>query len=197
MTSEQVSIIAQSTIASAVLLWMLLSCLPALRLDIFRQKMFVVRDELFDYAAAGNIDFNHPAYRLLRKSMNGFLRYGHRLSLFQLIITWFRWHFADEKPVSLWSKQWKEALSSIENEDVKTRLMQFQSDSMNLVIGRIVTGSPVILAVLVVLGIGVCCQGAWNSTAALYRAAAETTLRAFAIDPSALEDEALRAVAHS
>lgn len=197
MTLDKLSIIAQSTIATVVLLWMLLSCLPALRLDVFRQKMFVIRDELFDHAVAGNIGFNHPAYRLLRKSMNGFLRYGHRLSLFQLIITSCRWHFADDKPVSLWHTQWQEALSSIEDEEVKKRLTRFHTDSMNLVIGRIVTGSPLIWAVLIVLGIDVCCKGAWNSTVALRRAAAETTLRAFSIDPYALEDEALRTVAHS
>lgn len=169
MTLDQLFTIAQSTVATAVLLWMLFSCLPSLRLDVFRQKMFTVRDELFDYACAGNIGFDHPAYRLLRKSMNGFLRYGHRLSLFQLVITSCRWHFADEKPVSLWHTQWQEAISSIEDDAVKKKLILLHNDSMNLVMGRIVTGSPLMWAVLIVLGIGVCCKGAWDSTAALRR----------------------------
>src|SRR5579872_4121214 len=141
MTPQQLSHIAQSTIGCAALLWMLLSCLPALRLDIFRQQMFAVRDELFDYALAGNVAFDHPAYILLRKSMNGFLRYGHRLSFFQVMITLCRWHFSEEKPVSRWHNQWEPALATIENEDVKMKLEQFHAKSMSLVIGRIVSGS--------------------------------------------------------
>jgi hypothetical protein len=38
---------------------------------------------MFDYAADGNISFNDPAYALLRKSMNGFIRYAHTLTFFR------------------------------------------------------------------------------------------------------------------
>jgi len=176
---------------------MLLSCLPPLRLDIFRQNMFAVRDELFDYAMAGHIAFDHPAYVLLRKSMNGFIRYGHRLSLFQLMITLCRWHFSDEKPVSRWQKQWEPAVASIDDEDIRNKLQEFQLRSMNLVIGRIVTGSPILLTAVVFTALVVLCKGAWKSTADLYRIAAEKAFRLFSIDPETLEDEALRIVAHS
>jgi hypothetical protein len=197
MTPQQLSYIAQSIIACIVLLWMLLSCLPALRLDIFRQQMFAIRDELFDYAAAGNVAFDHPAYTLLRKSMNGFIRYGHRLSFFQLMITLCRWHFSDEKPVSRWQKQWEPALATIDNGDVKMKLGEFHTRSMGLVIGRIVSGSPVILTAIAFVALAALCRGAWKSTAELYYVAAEKTLRAFSIHPDALEDEALRSASHS
>ena len=48
---------------------------PSVRLDCFRQEMFAIRDELFDYASSGRVSFSHPGYRLLRQSMNGFIRY--------------------------------------------------------------------------------------------------------------------------
>src|SRR5437867_4829199 len=51
------------------------------RLDAFRQKLFAVRDELFDYAAQGNISFDHPSYRTLRQHLNGMLRFAHRLTI--------------------------------------------------------------------------------------------------------------------
>lgn len=54
--------------------------------EIFRQKMFDLRDRLFDDAMDGKIGFNHPAYRLLRNTMNGFLRHGHRVTLFELLL---------------------------------------------------------------------------------------------------------------
>jgi hypothetical protein len=43
-------------------------------LDRFRQDVFGLRDELWDFAASGQISFDDPAYRLLRQLMNGFIR---------------------------------------------------------------------------------------------------------------------------
>jgi hypothetical protein len=195
MTHQQLSTVIQSAFALAILLWMLMVCLPNQRLDIFRQQMFAVRDELFDYAHGGNIAFDHPAYLLLRKSMNGFIRYGHRLSFFQLGITLCRWHFADEKPVSRWQSQWEEALSTIDNEKVKHQLNRFHMESMGLVTSKVITGSPILLTVAVVLVLVVPFEGAWRSTADVRRFAAEKTLRLFSIDTNKLEDEALRCAA--
>src|SRR5947209_617518 len=48
-------------------------------LDKMRQRLFEIRDRLFDYSADGNIDFNHAAYGNLRLSLNGMLRFAHQL----------------------------------------------------------------------------------------------------------------------
>ncbi len=50
----------------------------AYRLDLFRQRLFEIRDELFDQAADGVIDFNSPLYRKTRDIINGYIRFGHR-----------------------------------------------------------------------------------------------------------------------
>ena len=65
-----------STISLFGILYLLLWRYRAYRVDLFRHKMFKLRDELFDDAADGNIDFNSPAYQLLRTTMNGFIRFG-------------------------------------------------------------------------------------------------------------------------
>lgn len=71
----------------AALLWLsIFYVYRRFTVDVFRQKMFEIRDELFDFAADGNIEFNNPAYKLLRTTMNGFLRYGHKVGLFELVI---------------------------------------------------------------------------------------------------------------
>lgn len=49
-------------------------------LDRFRQKMFALRDEFFDAAAEGKIPFSSNAYGTLRKTMNGAIRFGHRMN---------------------------------------------------------------------------------------------------------------------
>src|SRR5688572_13211177 len=56
------------------------------RLDAFRQTMFALRDELWDYAAAGHVGFDHPAYLLSRQLMNGMIRFGHNINLTWLVV---------------------------------------------------------------------------------------------------------------
>jgi hypothetical protein len=52
--------------------------------DYFRQRLFTIRDELFDWAADGGIAFDHRGYTLARTTLNGFIRFGDRVSLVSL-----------------------------------------------------------------------------------------------------------------
>jgi hypothetical protein len=54
--------------------------------DAYRQDLFQVRDDLFNFAAEGGISFDHPAYAMARAYLNGTIRFTERLSLVQLII---------------------------------------------------------------------------------------------------------------
>ena len=51
------------------------------RVDAYRQRVFALRNELWDYAAAGHISFDDPAYLVVRNRMNGLIRFAHLLSL--------------------------------------------------------------------------------------------------------------------
>ncbi len=55
--------------------------LRSYQVDAFRQRMFALRDEWFDYADSGGISFEHAAYRNVRNMMNGHIRFAHRLDL--------------------------------------------------------------------------------------------------------------------
>ena len=59
---------------------------PDFRNDTFREDLFSVRDQMFLYAAQGNIGFDSPAYTILRDRMNGLLRHGHELTLTRMIL---------------------------------------------------------------------------------------------------------------
>src|ERR1700682_1355645 len=56
------------------------------RLDAFRDDVFARRDQIFVFAAKGNIKFDHPAYTILRNRMNVLLRYGHAFTLTRLLL---------------------------------------------------------------------------------------------------------------
>lgn len=76
-----------STLLSLLLLWGLMGWLyPDYRVDVFRQQMFALRDELFDYARAGNIAFEHPAYVMLRETAHDFIRRAERLGVLSTVL---------------------------------------------------------------------------------------------------------------
>jgi hypothetical protein len=185
-----------TTIQSAVLLagiWAILFWLwSAVRLDCFRQQVFAVRDELFDYAASGRIAFSHPAYRLLRKSMNGFIRYGHQISFFQFIMTWLAWKSIEGRNSFGWEKEWRVALNSL---DAETRedLLGFHARTVMHVSQRIVFGSPVLVMALVISGIAVVLHAGWKSASEVLATALANTARV--VDQRILDEEAARAAA--
>ena len=49
------------------------------QVDAFREELFVLRDEWFDFAHKGGIPFDHPVYGSLRTTMNGYIQFSHRL----------------------------------------------------------------------------------------------------------------------
>ena len=55
------------------------------RLDCFRQKLFALRDELFDLAARGDITFDDPAYGMLCGTVNGNIQFGHKFGFLEML----------------------------------------------------------------------------------------------------------------
>lgn len=109
MTS-QVALTALSSLVSLLgLAYLVLWRYREYRVDLFRQEMFALRDDFFDFASEGDLDFDHPAYGLLRSTMNGYIRFGHRLTM---------WHGVFLKLFI--KKQWVE--SSFEGAWVKSTL---------------------------------------------------------------------------
>lgn len=184
----------QATTSLILLLIVLLGLWPHLRLDQFRQDMFAVRDELFDYAASGKIHLDHPAHRLLRQSMNGFIRFAHQLTFFRIVILALAWSFLKNPPQFEWNKKWNSALKSISDEQVQKDLIGFHIRASELVLKRIVFGSPLLMLVVLLCLIVILVKAGFVSLhSAIQKAMTETTARV--IDPRLLEEEAARMAA--
>src|SRR5579871_4414307 len=56
------------------------------RVDKFRQDMFILRDRFFDEALKGDLGFDAEAYGIVRGAMNGYIRYGHRINLWNTFL---------------------------------------------------------------------------------------------------------------
>jgi hypothetical protein len=74
------------------------------RVDIFRQKLFALRSDLFDLAAKGTVPFDHPAYTQLRLMINGLIRFAHRASLPTLIVAMVQSSNAPSGALEAWKK---------------------------------------------------------------------------------------------
>src|SRR5438876_10530845 len=113
MNPADLSIIVQSLLSLIVLVFIMFVWWPAQRMDLFRQQMFALRDELFDFALDEKIKFDDPAYTLLRHLINGFIRYAHNLTPYRTLMSFLRWKCTSQEPIKGWSVSWEHALSKV------------------------------------------------------------------------------------
>lgn len=194
MEIRQLTSVLESLICLAMLILLFLSLLPEVRLDGFRQDMFSIRDELFDYAASGRISFNDPAYRLLRQLMNGFIRYGHQLTFFRTCVTVFQFKVMHESNEMTWTTKWEHSLENIKDQDVRNALTAFHDRAAALVAVRLVLGSPVLIIFLLCAVLTMAIQKGLHSLRQMFSDAASTTVSQI-MDPRLLEEEAVKAEA--
>jgi hypothetical protein len=189
MPINTVVLFVESTSALVVFALLVFWLIPNYRLDLFRQEVFAVRDELFDYARAGNISFADPAYRLLRQSFNGFIRYAHRLTFYKVVMTMIVWKVVGREPELVWTRRWTDAIASL---DEKTRadLLKFHERLVFLIVRRLVFGSPALLMALSLTAIVMLCKAGVLSIKAAFKKSAEDTV-SHVIDPRLLEEDAV------
>lgn len=181
--------ILESLTCLALLSVLVFSLLPTHTLVSFRQKMFELRDELFDYAAAGKIGFNDPAYRLLRQSMNGFIRYAHRLTFFSLCITLLKIWTGGEKLSFDWQHKWQRALENVKDDVVRKKMEELHLRETQLVAFHVVGRSPALINFLALLIVAILIQRGLRN---LKQLVAETSLKAVrkVVDVRFLEEKA-------
>lgn len=56
------------------------------RIDLLRQQLFRIRDDLFQHARKGDFDFDSKAYGMTRDTLNGMIRFAHELSIWRILV---------------------------------------------------------------------------------------------------------------
>ncbi len=119
-----------------------------LAIDWFRDQMFKLRDDFFDDAAGGLIDFTHPAYGTLRTMMNGLIRYCHKVSLLHMILLTKLFPIPRESnDDGLFIRNWKDATKNL-NANTLKKLEDYRDRMQLLVIVYMIISSPFISIVL-------------------------------------------------
>ena len=127
-------------------LWVLfyLSVRP-LFLDLLRQRLFAIRDDLFDFAADGGIEFDDPVYRELREDINNFIRFAHKLSFARMIFA--PWGMPDNHPAMVSIRNWTERANQL-RPLAKRKLFDVRAEVLQEVVSYIVRRSVVVCAIV-------------------------------------------------
>jgi hypothetical protein len=128
------------------------------RLDVLRDQLFAVRERLFDYAANGNIAFDNAAYTQLRMLLNSLIRFGYRLTFTRFLMGVIFMEWKDKPYDRELLIRWEKAVAELPPES-QVELKSIRGEALVLVVRHLVTGSPVMLILLVVFAIGSLLRG--------------------------------------
>jgi hypothetical protein len=110
--------------------------------DWARQILFESRDDIFDLAHTGEIDFDSDEYAEIRKSLQGLIRYCHHVTLPMLLV-----HFSagiDSKESAL-----KSAIARIPSVEARNKVHNYVSRAQNAVLFSILAKSLPGLAIII------------------------------------------------
>ncbi len=120
------------------------------RIDLFRQRLFALRDELFDLARSGALPFDHRAYGLLRSTLNGFIRFGHRLTFIPVALLAAEYNAGRLKEAGIpsFQVQWDEATQGLDPR-LRERLESMISQMHFLVVEQLIFTSTALTLLIV------------------------------------------------
>lgn len=119
--------------------------------DHFRQEMYKLRDGFFDEAATGRLNFDMKAYGMLRSTMNGMIRFAHRLSLLHVLVgvVILKSHLKGSAGAEF-SEQLKQELGTLS--DAQRQLVLDYHKKMNLLVVKyLFAKSPILTPLLIIL----------------------------------------------
>ncbi|MGI4941665.1 MAG: hypothetical protein ACRYHQ_14080 [Janthinobacterium lividum] len=116
--------------------------------DVARQRMFKARDELFDMAAAGYLDFESSEYQTIRSEINNMIRFAHGLTWVRLLMFSRLARRRGPGPVPVYA-----AMNRIGNKATKDRVKAVISDVETAAVSLVLMKSPflVVFGVVTVL----------------------------------------------
>jgi len=122
--------------------------------DALRQRLFALRDELFDFAAGGGLGFSDPGYTRSRMLLNSMIRFTHKLTFSRLVLSTIgrelcsrteRERTIGERPY----RQLMEAIDNVPTDAARAKLLSIHSRTAMYIVRHLVLGSPLMLAYLV------------------------------------------------
>jgi len=117
--------------------------------DMTRQRLFEIRDDIFSYAADGRIDFNSKIYSQLRYRLNSSIRYCHKAkftTVFAAIAS-----LDEDSGIKRQEKSLAEIVSEIEDVDLRNDLEEKVLEATFFLATLMVLRSPLLLLLSMLL----------------------------------------------
>ena len=111
--------------------------------DMTRQRLFEIRDDIFIYAADGRINFNSKVYGSLRDRLNSSIRYCHKVS-FSTVMAAVAVQDEPAKPQRQ-EKSLLDIVSDIEDADLRNDLEKKAIEATLFLAALMILRSPVLL----------------------------------------------------
>jgi len=149
--NEQLILILICAISAVGLWWLYFIEYRSYCIDRTRQRLFEVRDHLFQQAKEGAIPFDSNAYGITRRTLNGMIRFTHNLSLTRIVISMVTHRSSiDREYVTKYEKQMHDALCELPLHEKKIILKTIFEMHM-AVIYHIIRNSIVLMIIFEVL----------------------------------------------
>lgn len=110
---------ALHTLAGVLVLWLIFFFLRrSYRVSAFRQDLFNLRAELFDYVlCTKGIWFQSAAYQNLRRTLNSLIRFAHRITfmrfVWNVVAARWMWNAFAEAEREAYESEWKRVLDEL------------------------------------------------------------------------------------
>jgi hypothetical protein len=153
MSEFNIAVSIISSLVSLLFLWLLLFWFYRdYRVDALRQEMFALRDEMFDWAGKSGVPYDHTAYGMLRSAMNGFIRFGHRLTIFQVFLMYVLGRKGDAEAhvnarAGEFGERWNAEISNLDD-DKKAQLLRYR-EKMHFIVINHLAWTPVAMVTIV------------------------------------------------
>lgn len=122
------------------------------QIDAFRERLFSLRDDMFRYAQEGNVEFDHPAYGYLRRTINSMIRGAHRYDPARIFIIWasVKLRGGDEF-IAEAQKEMDEAIASIKDEKTRHAMSEFRNKMIKLAVRQLFLRSRFLMLLYLIL----------------------------------------------
>lgn len=113
-------------------------------LDLTRQKLFAIRNNIFDTATSGRMSFNDPAYIITRNTLNGMISFAHEVNLVQLVAIYLTHkHIFKGRRATDYEKRLSKAMSELSEEN-RTFIIASMREAHHVMLKHVMSTSFII-----------------------------------------------------
>ncbi|TXI22309.1 MAG: hypothetical protein E6Q61_09435 [Nitrosomonas sp.] len=139
--------VISTSISILLLIWFFNKPWQSLIVDWTRQKLFEIRDSVFDYAANGEMDFNSEEYIRIRNYLNSAIRNCHQFTWYIMFASDIASKYEDGDYKS--NKSVFDITNQIDDVDLRIRIKELLNES-NLALGLLIAlRSPLFPIILI------------------------------------------------